>query len=415
VTSEYIQRYLDTWASKGVTGHFKQLKDGLTKPWVDIDENAQNAMSKLVGANPEEVAVMQTLTANLHLLLLSFYQPTSMRFEIIMESKAFPSDNFAVQSQLAHHKLYSRDALILLEPSAGNPHYYSTEDILKVLEKHRSSAALLLLPGVQYYTGQLFDIARITKYAHDNFIRVGWDLAHAVGNVDLELHNWGVDFAVWCSYKYLNAGAGSIGGLFVHSLNGRKSSERPASSETGSIAVDFARDLYSSGIEAEQAFEMRHRLTGWWGCEKESRFDMDNLFVPMRGAASYQLSNPSVLDTTSLLASLSVFAKTDMMALRKRSIRLTAYLEYLLLHWPSKGNARPYKIITPSSSNERGAQLSVLLEPGLLEGVMKNFEKYGVVVDERKPDVIRIAPVPLYNNFQEVWKCVNVLREALNM
>jgi kynureninase len=347
--------------------------------------------------------------------MLSFYKPTSMRYRIIMEGKAFPSDNFAVQSQLAHNGLFSRDALVLLEPSAENPHYYSTEDILKTIHKHKESTALLLLPGVQYYTGQMFDIARITEYAHRHYITVGWDLAHAVGNVDLQLHNWGVDFAVWCTYKYHNAGPGSIGGLFVHSTQSRAPSDSPPVPGYGHPPVEIDRDHFSSGIEAEKAFGMRHRLVGWWGCEKKSRFDMSNLYVPMAGAAGYQLSNPSVFDTTSVLASLSVFAKTDMLALRKRSIHLTAYLEFLLRDWPCKGETRPYKIITPARSNERGAQLSVILLPGKLEAVMKSLTEAGVVVDERKPDVIRISPAPLYNNFQDVWKCVKCLRDALGL
>ena len=370
-------------------------------------------MASIVGAQPDEVAVMQTLTANLHLAMCSFYKPTSMRYQIIMEGKAFPSDNFAVQSQLAHHGLFSRDALVLLEPSAENPYYYSTEDILQTIYKHRESTALLLLPGVHYYTGQLFDIARITEFAHRHYITVGWDLAHTVGNVDLQLHNWGVDFAVWCTYKYLNAGPGSIGGLFVHSRASRAPSDSTQFSNPNYMPVEIDRDHFSSGIEAENRFGLRHRLVGWWGCEKKSRFDMSNLYVPMPGASGYQLSNPSVFDTTSVLASLSVFAKTDMLALRKRSIHLTACLEFLLRDWPCKGDTRPYKIITPVQSNERGAQISIMLLPGLLEPVMKRLTAEGIVVDERKPDVIRISPAPLYNNFTDVWKCVKCLQDAL--
>jgi kynureninase len=381
---------------------------------VDIDEEAQAAMAKIVGAQVDEVAVMQTLTANLHLLMLSFYNPRPMRYKIIIEGKAFPSDNFAVQSQLAHHGLPSRDALVFLRPSAENPHYYSTEDVLKTIHDNREDTALLLLPGVQYYTGQLFDIPKITEYAHRHDIIVGWDLAHAVGNVDLQLHDWDVDFAVWCTYKYLNAGPGSIGALFVHSGRSRSPSSSPEIRGTLKPRSSVDRDEFSGGVEAERIFGYRHRLVGWWGCDKKTRFQMDNVFVPMAGAAGFQLSNPSVFDTTSVLASLSVFAKTDMLAIRRRSIYLTAYLEFLLRDWPCAGR-RPYAIITPARSNERGAQISVMLQPGKLGTVMEGLAEAGVVVDERKPDVIRIAPAPLYNNFQDVWKCVKSLRTALGL
>jgi kynureninase len=370
-----------------------------------IDDQAQLAMAGIVGAQVNEVAVMQTLTANLHFLMLSFYKPTAQRYKIIMEGKAFPSDHFAVQSQLAHHGLKAREALVLLEPSDKDSHYFSTQSVLDTIDEHADSTALILLPGVHYYSGQLFDIPTITAHAHEKDIVVGWDLAHAAGNVPLQLHNWNVDFAAWCTYKYLNSGPGAIAALFVHSQHGRV--HKPPKQ-----GAELENDVLRGGLEAEQVFGFRHRLVGWWGSSKESRFDMTNVFVPIPGALGWQLSNPSMLDTTSVIASLSVFAKTDMLSLRKRSIRLTAYLEFLLLNWPFTGD-RPYTLLTPSCSNERGAQISVKLNPGLLDKVMLVLEKEGVVVDERKPDVIRIAPAPLYNNFYDVWQCVNILWKAL--
>lgn len=301
----------------------------------------------------------------------------------------------------------------------------TTESILSTIDQHASSTALILLPGIQYYTGQYFDIPTITAHAHSKGINIGWDLAHAVGNVELKLHDWDVDFAVWCNYKYINAGPGTIGGLFVHERHGR---------------IDAAED--GAGFKGGY----RPRLTGWWGGDKSIRFRMDNSmlelldpfrifitgfsnlwtkqteFVPIPGAQGFQLSNPSIIDLTALYSSLSIFNRATMHALRMKSIRLTAYLEHLLYidsqpSAPSSSNLDDhpagFTIITPSDPSSRGAQLSIKLSPGLLGNVMKHLEEKGVVVDERKPDVVRVAPAPLYNSFEDVWVFARVFREAI--
>ncbi|KAF2107900.1 kynureninase [Lophiotrema nucula] len=388
-TKEYVNRYLDTWASKGVFGHFKDLEGG-HPPWLHIDDAIKEQSSKLVGALPSEVVVMETLTANLHLLMASFYRPTKERYKIIIEGKAFPSDHYAALSQLAHHNL-PPSALIMITPPSPESPYLSNEHILSIISRHSSTTALVLLPGIQFYSGQFFDINLITRHCHSLGITVGWDLAHAVGNVPLELHKWDVDFAAWCNYKYMNGGPGVIGGLFVHDRHG---------------TVQEAATV--EGSEKQLAY--RPRLSGWWGSDKSSRFRMENVFMPISGASGFQLSNPSALDMSAVSASLDVFSLTSMDALRERSLRLTAYLEARLLRWD--GGKPPYTIITPANPAERGAQLSVLLVTGLLDHVLEYIEERGVVVDERKPDVLRIAPAPLYNSFWDVHRFVVVFQEA---
>ena len=375
LTQKYLQQYLDTWATKGVFGHFTDISDSDLAPWLHVDDDVVPDMARIVGAQDSEVAVMQTLTANLHLMLASFYRPDAHRYKIILEGKAFPSDHYAVESQIRHHNLKPEDAMVLIDaPVPEESPLLSTEYILATIDAHASTAAVLLLPGIQYYTGQLFDIPRITAHAQSYGILVGWDLAHAVGNVPLQLHDWNVDFAVWCSYKYLNSGPGSIGGAFV-------------------------RDAHFT----------RERLSGWWGSSKSSRFAMANSFEPIPGAAGFQLSNPSVADTTSLRASLDIFKQTSMQALRERSLKLTGALEEGLKQSVA---SECYSIITPHDPKERGAQLSVQLNPGLLEAVLVRLEEDGVVVDERKPDVIRVAPAPLYNTFEDVEAFVQIFSKA---
>lgn len=262
---------------------------------------------------------------------------------------------------------------------------------------------MLLLPGIHFYSGQLFDIRTITAFAHSKGIVVGWDLAHAAGNVPLHLHDWDVDFAAWCSYKYLNAGAGAIAGLFVHS---RHSRIHPPLKE-GTKEWEDADDM-------DERLGYRRRLSGWWGSEKESRFRMENRFLPIPGAGGWQVSNPSVLDCTSVIASLSLFNEVGMEKLRGKSLKVTAYLEYLLANWPMDDvGGRPYAMLTPRNSEERGAQISVRLEEGLLESVMEHLEEQGVVVDERRPDVVRVAPAPLYNGFEDCWRFMEVFHQAL--
>ena len=313
---------------------------------------------------------------------------------------------YAVLSQLHHHNLDPATSLIVMEPSCAATHYYSTSHIQSIIAAHASSTALLLLPGVHFYTGQALDIGGITAFAQARGITVGWDLAHAAGNTPLQLHKWNVDFAAWCSYKYLNGGAGAIGGAFVHARHGRVAAPRPPpphpAAEHGS----------PEGADARLGY--RRRLAGWWGGDKDARFRMDNAFRPIPGAAGWQLSNPSVLDTTSVLASLSVFNEVGMERLRAKSVRLTAYLEWLLLRWDMSGvGCRPYTLLTPRNPEERGAQISVRLDEGLLEGVMEALEEEGVVVDERRPDVVRVAPTPLYNTFEDCWRFMQVFHAAL--
>ena len=375
LTQKYMQQYLDTWATKGVFGHFTDISDSDLAPWLHVDDDVVPGMARIVGAQESEVAVMQTLTANLHLMLASFYSPTANRYKIILEGKAFPSDHYAIESQIRHHNLAHEDAMVLIDPpTPAETPLLSTEHILATIDAHASDTALLLLPGIQFYTGQFFDIPLITAHAQSHGIHVGWDLAHAVGNVPLQLHDWNVDFAVWCNYKYMNGGPGSIGGAFVRDAH-------------------FARP----------------RLAGWWGSSKSSRFAMANTFEPISGAGGFQLSNPSVADTTALRASLDVFKGTSMRELRERSLKLTGALEEGLKQSLA---SECYSIVTPSDPAQRGAQLSVQLNPGLLEAVLLRLEEGGVVVDERKPDVIRVAPAPLYNTFEDVEAFVQIFGKA---
>ncbi|KAM0714452.1 hypothetical protein Q7P37_010239 [Cladosporium fusiforme] len=370
-----MEQYLSTWATQGVFGHFKEISDTNLAPWLHVDDDVVPDMAAIVGAKPSEVAVMQTLTANLHLMLASFYRPDSTRYKIIIEGKAFPSDHYAIESQIRHHSLSPSDAMVLINPpNPSETPLLPTEHILATIDTHASTTAVLLLPGIQFYTGQFFDIPRITAHAQSKGILVGWDLAHAVGNVPLQLHDWNVDFAVWCSYKYLNCGPGSIGGCFV-------------------------RDAHFQ----------RPRLAGWWGSSKTSRFATTNKFDPIDSAAGFQLSNPSVADMTAVRASMDVFKQTSMQELRMRSLSLTGALEKALHEHKASGC---YRIITPSNPAERGAQLSVQLNPGLLDAVLQRLEEEGVVVDERKPDVIRVAPAPLYNTLEDVDAFVSVFGKA---
>ncbi|EYE90455.1 kynureninase [Aspergillus ruber CBS 135680] len=383
-TQKYIEYYLRTWATKGVTGHFTPHEDQFLPPFVDVDEAGSRLMAPVVGALQSEVAVMGSLTANIHVLLGSFYRPTEGRFKIIMEGKAFPSDHYAVESQIQLHGFNPDDAMVLIEPENHEFPTLSTEQILRVIDEHASSTALLFLSAIQFYTGQYFKIEKITAYARSKGILVGWDCAHAAGNVDLRLHDWGVDFATWCNYKYLNSGPGGMAAIFVHEKHGQ--------------------------VDAEKGF--RQRLAGWWGDDKGRRFLMENKFVPQSGAAGYQLSNPSVLDMNAVVASLELFNRTTMADIRKRSLALTGYLEHLLLTYPVDSSERPFTIITPSNPAERGAQLSLRLEPGLLDSVLESLEEHAIVVDERKPDVIRVAPAPLYNTYVDVWEFCQVFLNA---
>ncbi|TPX62452.1 kynureninase [Spizellomyces sp. 'palustris'] len=369
-TRKLVDEELDVWARSGVVGHFKHSHD---RPWVSIDDHVIEASGRIVGAKKEEVAIMNSLTVNLHFLMMSFYRPSNDRYKILIEEHAFPSDYYAVESQVRFHGYDPTDAIIQLGPRTGE-HTIQTEDILECIARNGDQIALVLFSGVQYYTGQFFELEKIAVAARKKGCVVGFDLAHAVGNVPLRLHDWGVDFACWCTYKYLNAGPGGIGGAFVH--------EKHAVSDLP-------------------------RLTGWWGTDPTKKFLMDNVFRPIQGANVYRVSNPNVLATVSLLGSLQVFSRTSMEDLRAKSVLLTGYLEALLEGIPG------FTILTPADPAQRGCQLSLLFRPGLMLKVLEELEKKGVVVDERKPDVIRVAPTPLYNTFTEVHRFVEILRIAL--
>ncbi|KAJ3064866.1 Kynureninase (L-kynurenine hydrolase) [Podochytrium sp. JEL0797] len=321
---------------------------------------------------------MNSLTSNLHFLLISFYRPTAQRYKIIMEAKAFPSDAFAFASQVQFHGFDPKDAIVELAPRQGETSL-RTEDIVKCIRREGDQVAVVLFSGVQYYTGQFFDLKTIAEEGHAVGAMVGFDLAHAAGNVPLQLHDWNVDFAAWCTYKYLNSGPGNIGGLFVHSKHNHANLPR---------------------------------LAGWWGSDPATKFTMNNEFHGIPGAAGYRLSNPSVLAVTSLHASLLTFAKTSMPELREKSMQLTAYLEHLLLDLLA---SRPgaFRILTPSDPSARGCQLSVFFEGGRMETVFEGLLERGVVCDERRPDVIRMSPAPLYCTFEDCWKVVEALREVL--
>lgn len=388
-TVHYVTSYLNTWSHLNVHGHFRQIKNSPLKPWQELCDQASHLSAPIVGALPSEVSMQSTLTINLHLLMASFYRPTPKRNKILMEHHAFPSDHYAVESQIQLHGYSPDESMILLSPREGE-HIIPTEQIIAAIDAHADEIALILLPGIQYYTGQLLDIPRITAHAHSKGLLIGWDLAHAAGNVPLKLHDWDVDFAAWCTYKYMNSGPGGMGGLFVNERHGAVTKDE----KTGELSF-------------------RHRLTGWYAGDRTSRFNMDNKFVPIPGAKGFQVSNPSAIDLASLIASLSVFAETSMEDLREKSLKITAYAEHLLLSDVPKIDGVPaYEIITPRDPLQRGAQLSVLFKDGILEKVGEKMEERGVVADQRKPNVTRVAPAPMYNTYEEVWKIVGIIKEA---
>ncbi|XP_043930906.1 kynureninase [Protopterus annectens] len=375
---EYIDEELDKWAKIGVHGHFLG-----TRPWVLADECIAELMAKLVGCKVEEVALMNGLTVNLHLQLLSFYKPTSTRCKILLEAKAFPSDHYAVESQIRFHGLDPKENMLFIHPRQDEE-TLRTEDILDVIERQGSSISVILFSGIQYYTGQLFNIPAITKAGHAKGCFVGFDMAHAVGNVELHLHDWNVDFACWCSYKYLNSGAGGLAGAFIHE---------------------------------KHAQTIKPALTGWWSHEFKTRFCMENELKLSEGVNGFRLSNPSILLVCALHASLEVFNQTTMKDLRKKSILLTGYLEYLVRYNFSPDKTDPKKpyvnILTPSKFEERGCQLSLSFSVPV-KAAYKELEKRGVACDIREPNVLRIAPVPLYNSFHDVFRFISILGPAIN-
>jgi kynureninase len=365
---EYVDQELDDWARLAVEGHIHAKH-----PWLPYHEFLTEQMARVIGAKPIETVVMNSLTVNLHLMMVSFFKPTQDRYKVVIEKGAFPSDQYAVESQIRCHGRDPREALVELAPREGES-TLRTEDIVEAIERDGESIAMVLLGGVNYYTGQAFDIKTITEAGHRVGARVGFDLAHAAGNLELKMHEWGPDFAVWCSYKYLNAGPGAIAGAFVH--------ERHANS------FDLCR------------------LAGWWGHDKESRFLMGPEFKPLVGAEGWQISNPPILQMAALRASLEIFDEAGMSALRTKSEKLTGYLETLI---DEIGDQR-ISMITPRDPAQRGCQLSIrVTERGLFERVVKQ----GVYADWREPDVIRVAPAPLYNSFSDVSRFVSVFADVL--
>lgn len=364
--SYLFQRELDDWAKHGVEGHFRARS-----PWMYYHKQFSETLAKIVGADPSEVVAMNTLTVNLHLLLISFYKPTAERFKIIMEAGAFPSDQYAIETQVKMHGFDPQEAIIELTPKAG-AHTLEDEAILEAIREAGDSLACVMIGGVNYYTGQLYDMATITQVAHEVGAICGFDLAHAMGNVPLQLHDWDVDFACWCSYKYLNSGPGGVGGIFVHEKHGNNPETL--------------------------------RLAGWWGNDETNRFKMRKGFVPAQGAASWQMSNAPVFNMVAHKASLDIFEKLTINQLREKSLTLTAYLEFLL----SKIEHLDFEIITPKEPHRRGAQLSLLFQSKGKE-VFDHLEKNGVIADWREPNVIRVAPVPMYNSFEDVYNLYAIM------
>ncbi len=371
-TQEYVLNELEDWANFGVEGHFHA-----TNPWLSYHEIFPNQLSKIVGALPEEVVVMNQLTVNLHLLMTSFYRPTKDRFKIVCEAKAFPSDQYALESQVKLHGLNPDEAIIEVSPREGE-HIVRTADILDTISKHKDSIAVVMFGGVNYYSGQVFDMEKITLAAHNVGAYCGFDLAHAAGNVELKMHDWNVDFACWCSYKYLNSGPGGVAGAYIH--------QKHITDKT------------------------LPRLAGWWGHDKESRFKMEKGFNPIQTAEGWQLSNAPVLSMAAHKASLDIFEDAGMENLIPKGKMLSDYLLFILNEVNTGLDKKIIEIITPS--DDKGCQVSILmLEKG--KEVFEALKQNGVIADWREPNVIRVAPVPLYNSFEDVYRFGEILKTFL--
>ena len=365
-TESFVIQELDDWKKLGVEGHFHARK-----PWLPYHEFLSESYSKIIGSKESEVVAMNTLSVNLHLMLVSFYRPDTLRNKIIIEGDAFPSDIYAVESHIRHHGLDPSESLIKLKPRQGEV-TIRLEDVKSVIQQNADSVSLIMLGGVNYYTGQVFEMKEIAEEAHKHNILVGFDLAHAVGNIPLSLHDWNVDFAVWCSYKYLNSGPGSVAGVFIHEKH------------------------HSQDLE---------RFAGWWGHDKESRFKMPDEFVPIKTAEGWQLSNPPILSLAAVRAALSIFDEVGMSSLVTKSKKLTSYLVFLL----NQISTDRINIITPE---QRGCQISISVKNGNKD-LFDEITKKGVIADWREPDVIRVAPVPLYNSFLDVYNFYKVLEDSL--
>ncbi|MDC7998553.1 kynureninase [Gilvibacter sediminis] len=370
-TESYLKQELDDWASLGVEGHTEARK-----PWLPYHEFLTDQMATIVGAKPEEVVIMNTLTVNLHLMMVSFYRPTEKRFKIIIESDAFPSDKYAVESQLDMHGIDPKEGLLLWHPPAGEA-ICRLEDLQTLLEANKDEVALIMIGSTNYYSGQAFPLKEITALGHQHGCMVGFDLAHGAGNIQPNLHESGADFAVWCSYKYLNSGPGSLGGCFVHE-----------------------RHRHNPELK---------RFAGWWGHNKASRFNMRQEFDVLAGAEGWQLSNPPILSMAAIRASLQVFTDAGFDNIRAKSVKLTGYLEFLL---NDMGNPN-IGIITPSDPQQRGSQLSIQVK-NADRRLHDALTEQGVISDWREPDVIRVAPAALYTRFEDVYEFINRLKNALD-
>jgi kynureninase len=369
----FIKTELDDWAKWGVEGH-----ENATNPWMPYHELLANKIAKIVGAKESEVAVTHSLTTNLHLLMVSFYRPIGKRNKILCEKKAFPSDQYALQSQVNFHNLDAKDTIIEIEPRKGE-HVIRTEDVIAKIKELGDELCMVMIGGVNYFTGQVFDMKAITKAGHDVGAKVGFDLAHGVGNILLKLNEWNVDFAAWCSYKYLNSGPGGVSGYYINEKH-VSNSEIP-------------------------------RFAGWWGHNKDDRFKMPDQFSPIPTAESWQLSNAPVISMAVHLASLEIFDQVGMVKLREKSIQLTNFLEFVI-NEINKKHKNCLEIITPKEITQRGCQLSIVAH-GSNKVLFNKLSKSGVVADWREPNVIRVAPVPLYNSFEDVCRFGEILQKAL--
>jgi len=369
-----VELELEDWARYGVEGHFHS-----THPWYSYHEMLTPPMATIVGAKESEVVCMNSLTTNIHLLFVSFYRPTKQRYKIISEARMFPSDRYLLETQVQFHGFDPDDAIIEIGPREGE-WTIREDDILSAIKANADKLAMVFLGGVNYFSGQLFNMPNLTRAAHAVGAIAGFDLAHAAGNVPLNLHEWGVDFAAWCSYKYLNAGPGNVGAIFVHERHG----------------ADFELP----------------RFGGWWGHDKTTRFQMKNGFQPMQGAEGWQLSNVPILGMSAMKASIDIFDEVGMKALREKSEKLTGYLEYTVDSLASEFPDALISVITPREPEQRGSQISINIA-GRERKLFDDMIAEGVIADFREPCIIRIAPMPLYNSFQDVFTFGNVMRKLL--
>ena len=373
-TAEYVNQELNDWANLGVEGHFKPGTG-----WFGYHELLRDSSARLVGALPQEVVVMNHLTVNLHLLLVSFYRPDAKRFKIICEASAFPSDRYALQSQIKYHGFNPDEALIELHAKEGEE-TLRHEDIIAAINEHGDQLALVMLGGLNYYTGQVFDMKSITDGAHKVGAYAGFDLAHAAGNIKMQLHDWNVDFACWCSYKYLNAGPGGVSGVFIHQKHVENTS--------------------------------LPRFAGWWGNDPQLRFTMPHDFVPVKSADAWQLSNAPILNMAALRASMDLFDEAGMDSLTAKGFQLTSYLLYIVRDVMKQcGDDSLIKVLTPFEKQKQGCQLSLVVKNG--RKIFDYLTSRGVVTDWREPDVIRVAPVPMYNSFEDIYKFGVILKDAI--